>query len=384
MANSMSLKEFDTAIDRACHYYRERDVMRTRYKRARVLCVYFEKDNNLGHGSTSERVRAAFEKYHGYESVCLMIPEQDDFPQRTLISALHKLLHDMGDDCLAVLHYIGQSQPNSGRLHFAALGSSQNLDFHELRYSIVDPSPANILILLDCCYGDAGTNMGQRKELIAACSFEEQLTGGPGGFSNNLVCQLENAHNCSQIITASQLYGRLAARHFVKGSQPELAAVPIFQRRHEQAPSLLLRPMVLSSDTYWSPGISTGVRLQAGNVILSSHLRDTNIERLGSMQGYREINGDVKVDRVYKSTSQPSTSLVVILVVTFKAWYGLSDHPSIKFIGFECNQHAAPFDRTGEYLKQERRAPTKPLRGPGYDQPLFKPVGKQSKLFGIV
>jgi hypothetical protein len=234
-----------------------------------------------------------------------------------------ELVADMDEDCLAVLHYIGHGKrvpnpsQNRDELH---LDQSQSLltgtpllpdptiDFNRLRHEILDPSPSNVLILLDCCHAASGS-IGQRKELITACSFESTCGDGPQGFTNNVVQQLEHAYNQGQVLSTSQLYNRLATKHFVmQAGVPELAAIPIFLQHHDKhVTPLFLMPMLLNTHQSWYPAPTRGVRLQPANVILSVHLNDTDIQTLGAMQSWigsrpYEI-GRIRVDKVYKSTS---------------------------------------------------------------------------------
>ncbi|KAF5531752.1 hypothetical protein FNAPI_13157 [Fusarium napiforme] len=97
------------------------------------------------------------------------------------------------------------------------------IDVNRLRHTILDPSPANVLILLGCYHAASGS-MGQRKELIAACSFESKRGGEPRGFTSNLVQQLEH--------------------HFItQGGVPELEAMPIFlKHRDEHITPVFLMP----------------------------------------------------------------------------------------------------------------------------------------------
>ncbi|KAF4956831.1 hypothetical protein FGADI_3520 [Fusarium gaditjirri] len=313
------------------------------YKKAQVLCVHFERDRQSGNlGSSSDRIRDIFLKTYGYDSVSFMMKDGDLDPEASLASALNELLADMDEECLAVLHYIGQGETvlntsrNRDELHLrksyswtghtiafknpmADLRDSM-IDFNRLREEILDPTPSNVLILLDCCHAATGS-MGQR-ELIAACSFESQCVAGPGGFTSNLVQQLEHANNQGQILSTSQLYSRLATKNFImQGGQPELAAMPIFLQHH--VTPLFLMPTLLGTHLSWHPALTR------------------NIQTLGAMQGWmgsRPYQVDqARVDKVYKPSS-----ILVVFAITFLLWHSLTPSPAITFIGFEC-QDTPPY-----------------------------------------
>ncbi|KAG5749077.1 hypothetical protein H9Q72_012674 [Fusarium xylarioides] len=389
----MSLDQFDTALKQACLSNAVFNFPQRPYKKARALCVHFERERqHLGVESTSDRIRDVFLKTYGYDAVSFMIKDGDPDPEASLGSALSELVADMDENCLAILHYIGhgkkmqnpsqnhnelhlsQSQSYSGHVSSAQAIQDPTIDFNRLRHAILDPSPSNVLILLDCCHAASGS-IGQRKELIAACSFDSQCGGGADGFTNNVVQQLEHAYNQGQILSTSQLYNRLATKHFVmQGGRPELAAMPIFLQHHDDhVHSLFLMPTRLATHQSWFPAPTPGLRLQPANVILSVHLNNTDIQTLGAMQAWigsrpYEI-GHVRVDKVYRSSS-----IIVVFAITFSLWHSLPPSPAINFIGFEC-QDTPPYQQAFQALaKKENIPPTHDrqasVKEPGYKHPL--------------
>ncbi|KAK2135855.1 hypothetical protein NOF04DRAFT_1312963 [Fusarium oxysporum II5] len=127
----------------------------------------------------------------------------------------------MDEDCLAVLHNIGHGgrivNPSRNReeLHLSqshvhirrtSLIQDPMIDFNRLRHRIFDPSPSNVLILLDCCHAASGS-MGQRHDLIAASRFVDVDTQYvPQSFTENVVRQLEHAYNQEKILIILKLY----------------------------------------------------------------------------------------------------------------------------------------------------------------------------------
>ncbi|EXA48782.1 hypothetical protein FOVG_05449 [Fusarium oxysporum f. sp. pisi HDV247] len=169
------------------------------------------------------------------------------------------------------------------------------IDFNRLRHRIFDPSPSNVLILLDCCHAASGS-MGQRHDLIAASRFVDVDTHyEPQGFTENVVQQLEHAYNQGKILSTLKLYNRLATRHFVmKNGTPELAAMPIFPQHHgsHYLPIFVL-PVQPDDNQSWHLAPSVGLRLQTVNVIFSVNLNSTDIQnwvlcKVGAAAAYME------------------------------------------------------------------------------------------------
>ncbi|QGI59875.1 hypothetical protein CEK26_003858 [Fusarium fujikuroi] len=375
----MSLNQFDAALKQACLNNAGFNFPQRPYKKARVLCVHFEREKqpgNLQIESTSDRIRDVFLKTYGYDAVSFMIRDGDRDPETSLRSALTELVADMDEECLAILHYIGHGEQvfnpsrNRQELHLrqspspaTRLGALQDpmISFNRLREEILDQTPSNVLILLDCCHAASGS-MGQRKELIAACSFESQCGGGSRGFTNNVVQQLEHAYNQGQVLSTSQLYNRLATKHFItQGGLPELAAMPIFlQHYDEHITPVFLMPSRLGTQQPWNPSSTPEVRLQPVNT-------------LGAMQGWIGSRpyqvGHVRVDKVYKSSS-----IIVIFATTFCLWHSLPQISAINFIGFEC-QETPPYQQTFQASAKKENIPPiyahqASVREPGYKHPL--------------
>ncbi|EGU77639.1 hypothetical protein FOXB_11869 [Fusarium oxysporum f. sp. conglutinans Fo5176] len=216
----------------------------------------------------------------------------------------------MDEDCLAVLHNIGHGErivnPSRNReeLHLSqshvhvrrtSLIQDPMIDFNRLRHRIFDPSPSNVLILLDCCHAASGS-MGQRHDLIAASRFVDADTHyEPQGFTENVVQQLEHAYNQGKILSTLNLYNRLATRHsLMKNGTPELAAMPIFPQHHgsHYLPIFVL-PVRPDDNQSWHLAPSVGLRLQTVNVIFSVNLNSTDIQnwvlcKVGAAAAYME------------------------------------------------------------------------------------------------
>ncbi|KAF5626699.1 uncharacterized protein FTJAE_9556 [Fusarium tjaetaba] len=358
----MSLGQFDAALHQVCQLYSGISFPQRSYTKARVLGVYFEgdKDANPSIGSASDNICDIFGKIYGYDAVSFMIKDTESDPEACLASALKELVTDMNENCLAVIHCIGQGKPlpnhshGSDELHLARSQSDiirksplpdPTVNFDRLRYKILDPSPSNVLIILDCCHA-ALSRMGERHDLIAAGSFGDvDAHCVPHEFTDNIVHHLEKAHNQTQILSAFDIYDRLATRHFViKNGTPDVADMPVFHHDSQYRPIALL-PMRPADIHSWLPAPTQELRLRMVNVIFSVNLSNTDIQTMGSMQGWNggrrdRASSHIRVDQFYKSSS----SIIVILAATFTIWYNLPQDPAIRFIGFEYNEGAASTD----------------------------------------
>ncbi|KAI1070031.1 hypothetical protein LB507_007922 [Fusarium sp. FIESC RH6] len=407
------------------------------YRLARVLCVYFQQDGTEGLqvGSTSDLVRDAFSRLYGYEAMIFQIPKGNQ-PAEALAEALRELVQGMGDDCLAIMHYIGDSvQPDSAtgnpnQLHIRpSLGDDidddnypsfssgrtsdadkqddtwiyvdsgldqdedmgtnngkgkhhiipeqDSIDFFKLKRDILDVSPANVLVLLDCCYDARGDVCQGGKELIAACNFKQRCGRGESGFSSQLINRLQHAHDRGQILSTPALYNRLVTKHFESRDEtPKLATLPVFLQHACPLPALILYPMSPDTNRYWAAAPTSGTMFQPANVVLSIRVQEPGP---GEMNAVAQMTSSIssqhmQIDRVYPSTSKVT---LVLLTTTFSIWYKLPKNPAITFLGTEINKDASLYKG---YENQNMVSPLtyeeerKLLRGPGYTEPLFKKI----------
>jgi len=301
--------------------------------------------------------------------------DEGNQPIEALAEALRELVQGMGDDCLAILHYIGHSvQPdaatgnpnlfhisrsrgddyadsspnqdegtdmNNGKGKHAIVSEQDSIDFLKLRRDILDVSPAKVLMLLDCCYDARGGICQGGKELIAACNFKQQCGRGESGFSSQLVNRLQHAHDRGQTLSTPTLYNRLATKHFEsKDETPKLATLPVFLNHDCPFPALILYPMSPNTNRYWAAAPTSGTMFQPANVVLSIHMEEPGP---GEMNAVGQITSDVssqhiRADRVYPSTSKLT---LVVLTTTFSICYKLPRNPAITFFGIEVNKDAS-------------------------------------------
>jgi hypothetical protein len=347
----MTSEELRAAIIKACFLYSQDEIREIKPRKVRVLCVCFEadKDSHPNVESTSEQVRDVFKNTYGYDTVGLMIREEDKAPQTTLTSALRGLFIGMDEDCVAILHYIGHG------------GHGQKFVFPSLRRDKIDPWEANVLILFDCCCAvDIGGYIGHRKELIYAYASEENACGdGLGcerGFSRNLAQELKHAHECGHVLSTSQLSSRLATKSFTmkESWETELDSLPHFIRHpRDHGPSLLLQPMLHRNNMNLTPAPCQTLGAQAADVVLSVQIENGGWQALHAVQSWVQrhplTEGRVRVDELYKRTDK------CILVVTFQVWYNLPAHPAMTLTGFEFKRTTG--SRTGSETKQTAKTP---------------------------
>ncbi|RSL97746.1 hypothetical protein CEP52_010696 [Fusarium oligoseptatum] len=303
--SSMTIDEFQAAITDACRNYYDESSRNRLYDKTRVLAVYWEMDEGSGLGNQARRVRDLFQGSYGYNVELLAIQMQDPDPDATITSHLRR--GDQGG-------------------------------FQEARARIIDPSPADVLILLDCRV-TPGTGIGYRKELIAASAFDETSESGPSSFTNTLVEQLQHAIDNRQIISTAQLYNRLATRHLaVQFRTPQLKAMPYFlQNSGEGQTPIMLAPNMVNES--WSPGAVLALFVGPVIVVLHVHLRDAHAASYDQMKYWLFVNRSHNLRRIdIKSVlSSFPNGAIAIISVTLDIWYMLRGHPGISFIGFEEN-----------------------------------------------
>ncbi|RSM19220.1 hypothetical protein CDV31_001896 [Fusarium ambrosium] len=195
--SSMTIDEFQDAITDACRNYYDESSRSGLYDKTRVLAVYWEMDEGSGLGNQARLVRDLFQGSYGYDVELLAIPMHDPNPDATISFNIGRLLDGLKEGDLVIFYYIGRGDQGG---------------FQEMRAQIIDPSPADVLILLDCRV-TPGSDIGHRKELIAASAFDETTESGLSSFTNALIEQLQHAIEKRQIISTAQLYNRLATRH---------------------------------------------------------------------------------------------------------------------------------------------------------------------------
>ncbi|KAI8723316.1 hypothetical protein NCS52_00187300 [Fusarium sp. LHS14.1] len=338
--SAMHVYEFQAAIAEACRNYYGDSSRDKLYNKMRVLAFHWEADGDTG-----------LKRSYGYAVERLSIQGRDSDPGATLSFNLTRLLDGLAEDDLAIVYYIGHGkqhvQDRGPRLMLepsqppgAPSVPAQQIDFQEVRTRLIDPSPANVLILLDCCYA-AGGGIGHRKELIAASAFDSVTRGGPDSFTSILIQQLQHAIDNRHILSTAQLYNRMATMHLVRPKgKPQLYAMPFYlQNPDEGRMPIMLAPNMGHED--WTPGAVLPLFQSPVNVVLHVHLRDANAETLSQVKQWLLVNRPHNIDRVEIKDVFPSLSMVFIIRITLDVWYSLRDHPAISFIGFELNDNPA-------------------------------------------
>ncbi|RSL55195.1 hypothetical protein CEP53_007197 [Fusarium sp. AF-6] len=326
--SSMTIDEFQAAITDACRNYYDESSRNRLYDKTRVLAVYWEMDEGSGLGNQARRVRDLFQGSYGYDIELLAIQMQDPDPDATITSHLRRLLDGLKEGDLAIFYYIGRGDQGG---------------FQEARARIIDPSPADVLILLDCRV-TPGTGIGYRKELIAASAFDETSESGPSSFTDALVEQLQHAIDNQQIMSTAQLYNRLATRHLatrylaVQFRTPQLNAMPYFlQNSGEGQTPIMLAPKMV--DESWRLGAVLALFVSPVHVVLHVHLRDAHATSYDQMKYWLFVNRSHNLRRIDIKSVLPSLpqGAIVIVSVALDIWYTLPGHPGISFIGFEEN-----------------------------------------------
>ncbi|KAI8683331.1 hypothetical protein NCS56_00457400 [Fusarium sp. Ph1] len=326
----MHVHEFQAAMAEACRNYYGDSSRNKLYNKMRVLAIYWEADGNTGLtvGNKARRVHDLFQRSYGYAVELLSLERRDSAPDATLSFNLTRLLDGLTEDDLAIVYYIGHGQ------------KAQQIDFQEVRTRIIDPSPTNTLILLDCCYA-AGGGIGHRKEWIAASAFDSTTRGGPDSFTSILIQQLQHAIDNRHILSTAQLFNRMATMHLVRpGRHPQLHVMPFYlQNPDEGRMPILLAPNLAHEG--WTPGAVLPLFQSPVNVVLHVHLRDANVETLDQVKQWLRVNRPHNIDRIEIKDVLPSLSVICIIRVTLDVWYCLRNHPAISFIGFELNDNPA-------------------------------------------
>ncbi|WAO86980.1 Hypothetical protein NCS54_00427400 [Fusarium falciforme] len=234
---------------------------------------YYEATTRPYNKTRGRRVRDLFQQSYGYDVELLVIQMQDPNPDATISFNLGRLLSGLKEGDLAIFYYIGNGDQGG---------------FQEVRAQIIDPSPADVLILLDCCVAP-GIGIGYRKELIAASAFDRTTEYSPSGFTDALVQQLQHAIDNRHILSTAQLYNRLATRHLatqylaIQGRIPQLNAMPYFlQNSGENRAPIMLTPNMAHES--WTPGSILAIFNSAVIVILHVHLRDAHAATLDQDQ----------------------------------------------------------------------------------------------------
>ncbi|KAI8683194.1 hypothetical protein NCS56_00443600 [Fusarium sp. Ph1] len=296
--------DFQAAMADAWRKYYEATIRS--YNTTRVLAVFWEKDESLGLGDQARHPN----------------------PDVTISFNLDRLLSGLKEDDLAIFYYIGNGDQGG---------------FEEVRAQIIDPSPADILILLDCCVAP-GTVIGHRKELIAASAFDGTAEYSPSRFTDALVEQLQHAIDNQHILSTAQLYNRLATRHLatrylaIEGRIPQLNAMPYFlQNSGENQAPIMLAPNMAHEN--WTAGAILPIFQSPVVVILHFHLLDTHAATLNQLRHWLFENRPNNISRVKMESMFLSLPKGVIAIVraTLDIWYTLRDGPAISFIGFEEN-----------------------------------------------
>ncbi|KAJ4132823.1 hypothetical protein NW754_015637 [Fusarium falciforme] len=351
----MTIAEFQSAMTDACHNYYGDTSRNKIYDKMRVLVVHWEVDETWVGGlqiaNQARRIHEVFERSYGYTVESLSLKNQDPDPNGTFSFNLRRLLHGLKEDDLAIVYYIGHGDrdPNAADgTHRLLLTPSdvpgrppQWVDFQEVRTQIIDPSPADVLILLDCCAA-AGGGIGHRKELIAASAFDKNTQTGPESFTSILVQQLQHAIDSRHILSTAQLYNRMATLHLIRpGGIPKLNAMPYFLQNSGATRMPIMLAPNMAHET-WTPGPVVPLFRTPVNVVLHVHLRDANAATFDQMKHWLLVNRPHNVRRVEIKSVFPSLSMIFIIIVTLDVWYSLRNHPAISFIGFEINTNANP------------------------------------------
>ncbi|KAJ4132842.1 hypothetical protein NW754_015656 [Fusarium falciforme] len=323
---STGVAEFQATMADACRNYYEATTRP--YNKTRVLAVCWEKDEISGLGTQARRVRDLFQQSYGYDVELLVIQMQDPNPDATISFNLGRLLSGLKEGDLAIFYYIGNGDQGG---------------FQEVRAQIIDPSPADVLIVLDCCVAP-GIGIGYRKELIAASAFDGTTEYSPSGFTDALVQQLQHAIDNRHILSTAQLYNRLATRHLatqylaIQGRIPQLNAMPYFlQNSGENRAPIMLTPNMAHES--WSPGSILAIFNSAVIVILHVHLRNAHAATLDQVRHWLFENRRHNIDRIKIKSMFPSLpkGAIAIISVTLDIWYTLHEDPAISFIGFQEN-----------------------------------------------
>ncbi|KAL2689436.1 hypothetical protein Neosp_003490 [[Neocosmospora] mangrovei] len=324
--NMTSVDDFQANMADACRNYY--DGTTRPYNKTRVLAVFWEKDESAGLGKKARSVRDIFQRSYGYDVELLAIKMTDPNPDITISFNLGRLLRGLKKGDLAIFYYIGNGDRGA---------------FQQVRAQIIDPSPADVLILLDC-YVTPGRDIGHRKELIAASAFDGTTEYSPSGFTNALVQQLQQAIDNQHILSTAQLYSRLATRHLAtrylarKGRIPQLSAMPYFlQNSGEGRVPIMLAPKMAHES--WTPGSARAVFNSPVIVILHVHLQDAHDSTWKIRQWLNETRPN-NIDRIRIKSTFPSLpkGAIGIIEVTLDIWYTLREDPAISLIGFEENE----------------------------------------------
>lgn len=253
---------------------------------------------------------------------------QDPNPDITISFNLGRLLSGLKKGDLAIFYYIGNGDRGA---------------FQQVRAQIIDPSPADVLILLDCCVAP-GKDIGHRKELIAASAFDGTTGYSPSGFTDALVQQLQHAIDNQHILSTAQLYNRLATRHLatqylaIQGRISQLSAMPYFlQNSGEGRAPIMLAPKMAHES--WTPGDVLATFNSPVIVILRVHLRDAHASTWNQIRQWLLENRCHNIDGIRIKSTFPSLpkGAIGIIEVTLDIWYTLREDPAISFIGFEEN-----------------------------------------------
>ncbi|RSL66065.1 hypothetical protein CEP54_003869 [Fusarium duplospermum] len=309
--SSMTIDEFQASMTDAWRNFYNPSQNRL-YDKTRVLAVYWEMDESTGLGNQARRVQDLFQRSYGYDVELLAIQMQDPNPDATLIFNLRRLLDGLKEGDLAIFYYIGRGDQGA---------------FQEVRTQLIDPSPADILILLDCSVSP-GIGIGHRKELIAASAFDVTTDSGPSSFTTALVEQLQHAVDNQQVISTAQLYNRLATRHLatsylaVQFRTPQLKAIPYFlQNSGEGQTPIMLAPN--KPHEGWAPGAALA-RFLSPVIVVDAHAA-TRLQ----IDHWFFINRLYNFDRVKIRSMFPSlpSGAIAIVSVTLDVWYTLRGDP---------------------------------------------------------
>lgn len=160
-------------------------------------------------------------------------------------------------------------------------------------------------------------------------------SNGTDWFHVLLLNELNSASSSGMIMSTSQLYSRLAHRHFAltKGSN-DLQNLPVFVQglQERRSPTVL---MAMNRGN-WSWSLFASVAGSPATVIISVKLATSDRYTRNNLRSWIQnrlfVAHRIRVDHVY-----PSESALFIMAITFDIWYGLQKHPGIKFLGFEFN-----------------------------------------------
>ncbi|KAI8722419.1 hypothetical protein NCS52_00385700 [Fusarium sp. LHS14.1] len=321
-----SVDDFQAAMADACRNYY--DGITRPYSKTRVLAIFWEKDESAGLGKKARSIRDIFQRSYGYDVELLAIKMTDPNPDITFSFNLGRLLSGLKNGDLAIFYYIGDGDRGA---------------LQQVRAHIIDPSPADVLILLDCCVAP-GKDIGHRKELIAASAFNGTIEYSPSGLTDALVQQLQHAIDNQHILSTALLYNRLATRHLatqylaIQGRIPQLSTMPYFLQNSgkNQAPIMLAPKMAYGS---WTSGSVRAVFNSPVIVILHVHLQDAHDSTWKIKQWLYETRPH-NIDRIRIKSTFPSLpkGAIGIIEVTLDIWYTLREDPAVSLIGFEENE----------------------------------------------